>query len=150
MVPTQKVNNIICGVPQGSLLGLLLYVCFCNNMKIAINYKFIFYVNDSIIMVSYKDPKVTETKLAIELNSINNWVIENNASLHPRKCESMLFASKRKCKRISDFNVVLNGTTVNAKSNITYRGSVIDRSLLGQGNVSNITKTSNGKLKFIS
>ncbi len=44
---------------------------------------------------------------------------------------------------------VLNGTTFNSKSKIKYLGSVIDRSLSGQDNLSTITNKSNSKLKFV-
>ncbi len=69
----------------------------------AVNCKLILHVDDSIIMVSDKDPKdkdpkVIEAKWASELNCINNWLIENNLLLHPGKCESKLFTSKCKCK----------------------------------------------------
>ncbi len=88
-------------------------------MEMAVNCKLILYADDSVIMVSDKDPKVFETKSAIELNSINNFLILNKSSFHYGKCESMLFASKYKCKRISDFNDVINCSTVNSNSNIS-------------------------------
>ncbi len=59
--------------------------------------------------ISNNDPSIIENKLAIEPNSINNWL-----SLHPGKCKSMLFASKCKSKNVSDFRVVLNGITINS------------------------------------
>ncbi len=46
----------------------------------AVHCKLILHFDDSIIKV----PKVIETKLAIELNSINNWFIEDKFLLHPQ------------------------------------------------------------------
>ncbi len=43
----------------------------------AVNCRRILYADDSIIVVSAKDPKVIETKFGIELNSIYNCLIEN-------------------------------------------------------------------------
>ncbi len=86
-----KVHEIICGVPRGSLFGPLLYLRYCNDREMLVNCKSILYAGDRIVMVSDKDPKVIKTKLVIELNSINNWLIENKLSLHPGRCEIMLF-----------------------------------------------------------
>ena len=107
------------------------------------------YADDSIIMVSDKDPRIIEQKLAEELGSVNKWLIENKLTLHPGKCEAILFASKRKCSKTKDFKVQYNGSTIESKSNVKYLGTTIDRSLSGQDNVSNIISKSNNKLKFL-
>jgi len=142
-------QDIVCGVPQGSLLGPLLYLCYCNDMELSVSCKLILYADDSMIMVSDRNPKAIEQKLSVELDSVNKWLIQNKLSLHPGKCESILFGSKRKIKKVSEFKVNLNGTTIDSKSNIKYLGSIIDNNLSGQENVSNIVKKSNGKLKFM-
>ncbi len=144
-----------------SLLGPLLYVCYSNDMEMTVNCTLILYAGDSIIMISVIDHKKKNIKKKIlkyfklnwQLNlilQITGLIIENKLSLHPGKCESMVFNLKKiKCKWISNFNVELYGTTINSKSNIQYLGSVVGCSLSGQDNVSNITKKSNSKLKFM-
>ncbi len=146
---SSEMQKVKCGVPQGSLLGPLLYLCYSNDMEISVSCKLILYADDSIILVSGKDPKLLELQLAKELKSVNNWLIENKLSLHPGKCEAIIFCSKRKSKLVSNFTVKFNDTSITAKSNIKYSGSVIDQSLSGAENVSNIIKKSNGKLKFL-
>jgi hypothetical protein len=143
------VCSIKCGVPQGSLLGPLLYLIYCNDMEMSVKCRLILYADDSIIMVSDYDPKLIELKLAIELESINKWLIENKLSVHPGKCETILFASKRKCKKVKDFRVKFGEITIESKSNIKYLGSTINQTLSGIENINNIVKTSNGKLKFL-
>ncbi len=115
----------------------------------AVNCKLILYADDSILLVSHKDPKVIENKLSTELQSVNNWLIENKLTCHPGKCETMLFGSKRKIKQISDFSVNFNGTSITSSSNVKYLGSMLDPSLSGHDNVMSIVKKSNGKLKFL-
>ena len=95
-----ELANIRCGVPQGSLLGPLLYLCYCNDMEMATSCKLILYADDSALLFADKDKNVIENKLSQELNSVNQWLVENKLSLHPGKCEAILFASKRKCKKI--------------------------------------------------
>ena len=128
------------------ILGIQFY---CNDMEMAVTCKLVLYADDSILLVSDKDPKVIEQKLGQELKSTNNWLIENKLTSHPGKCEAILFGSKRKCKRISDFSITFNGTTIHGKSNIKYLGTIMDQNLTSQDNISGIVKKSNGKLKFL-
>ena len=100
-------------------------------------------------MVSGKDPNTISATLSSELNSCNKWLIENKLALHPGKCESILFGSKRKCKKVNSFEVTYNNTAISGQNNIKYLGSDIDRTLSGEGNVNNIIKKSNSKLKFL-
>ena len=60
-------HKISCGVPQGSLLGPLLYLCYSNDMEIAVDSKLLLYADDSIVLVSDKNPEVVKQKLSLEL-----------------------------------------------------------------------------------
>ncbi len=51
-----KVHELIFGIPQGSLLEPLLYLYSCSDMEMAVNCKLNLYADDSIIVVSDKDP----------------------------------------------------------------------------------------------
>jgi len=48
--------EIQCGVPQGSLLGPLLYLFYSNDMEMAVKNRLILYADDSVIVVSDHDP----------------------------------------------------------------------------------------------
>jgi hypothetical protein len=81
-----EVADIKCGVPQGSLLGPLLYLCYCNDMEMATSCKLILYADDSALLYADKDINVIQNKLSNELQSVNQWLVENKLSLHPGKC----------------------------------------------------------------
>ncbi len=50
-------RNVSCGVPQGSLLGPLLFLCYVNDMEISVNCKLLLYGDDNALLVSHKDPE---------------------------------------------------------------------------------------------
>lgn len=89
-------GTVYCGVPQGSILGPLLFLCYVNDMPISITCKLFLYADDSAILVSGKDPNIVSQILSSELDSVNKWLIDNKLSLHLGKTESILFGTKKK------------------------------------------------------
>ena len=67
---TSDFNDIECGVPQGSLVGPLLYICYSNDMCLLIQNRLLLYADDSDILVSDQDPSVISYKLGKELSSM--------------------------------------------------------------------------------
>ena len=61
--------SISCGVPQGSILGPLLFLCYVNDMISSVNYNLLLYADDSTLFTSGKDPKVFSETLSKELES---------------------------------------------------------------------------------
>ena len=87
---------VTCGVPQGSILGPLLFLCYINDMPMSVRCRVLLYADDSALIVSGKDPKIIAETLSKELGSCRQWLIDNKLSLHLGKTESILFGTKRK------------------------------------------------------
>lgn len=77
-------ESITCGVPQGSILGPLLFLCYVNDMAISISTecKLLLYADDSAIIFSHKCLEEISRKLGLELENCNKWLIDNKLSLH--------------------------------------------------------------------
>ena len=95
-------REVTCGVPQGSILGPLLFLVYVNDMVSAVNCKLLLYADDSALMVSHRDVKFIQERLGLELEAVNDWLIDNKLSLHLGKTESILFVSKRKLAKHSE------------------------------------------------
>ena len=107
---TTSVNNvesdpltIQCGVPQGSILGPLLFLCYINDMPISVTCKLISYADDSALLVSGKDPcdiaKLSVPNLShagnglLTINSHSIWVKPNQFFLAQDKKSTKLMNS---------------------------------------------------------
>ncbi len=83
------------GEPQGTILGPLLFLCYVNDMPMAVNCKLMLYADDSVLLVSDKNSKSVSDTHSRELEACNEWLIDNRLSLHT---EAMLCGTKRKNK----------------------------------------------------
>ena len=75
-------KHVTCGVPQGSILGPLLFLIYVNDMPGAVKCKLLLYADDSALMVSGSNVTEIETTLTVEHNSIHKWLVDNKLSLH--------------------------------------------------------------------
>ena len=85
-----------CGVPQGSVLGPLLFLLYINDMKSACSCDLILYADDSALLVADSNVSLVESRLSRELKNVNTWLSENRLSFHIGKTESILFGTSQK------------------------------------------------------
>ncbi len=141
--------NVTCGVPQGSILGPLLFLCYVNDMSISVNCKLLLYADDSALMVSGKDPSVIAQTLSNELESCRHWLIDNKLSLHLGKTESLIFGSRRRLKKVKEFNVMCNGQSIEEAKSVKYLGVTLDQCLSGETLANNTIKKAGSRIKFL-
>ena len=138
-----------CGVPQGSILGPLLFLCYVNDMAISVNCELLLYADDSALIISGPDPKTIAESLSVELDSCRKWLIDNKLSLHLGKTEAILFGSKKRLRKVNDFEVRCNNEVIKQVTNVKYLGLQLDNHLSGESTVNNILKKTNSRLKFL-
>ena len=141
---------VTCGVPQGSILGPLLFLCYINDFELSISSecKLLLYADDSAILYANKDPRVISDKLGLELEMCSKWLVDNKLSLHMGKTECTIFGSKRKLREINNFSVECNGHTIKAKRSVKYLGLTLDDQLTGEAIVTSIVQKSMVGLNF--
>ncbi len=118
--------SITCGVPQGSILGPLLFLCHVNDMEMAVKCNLLLYTDDSVLLTSGKNPKVISEMLSENLETCNDWLIDNRLSLHLGKTEAMICGTKCKIKNKGGFEVKCKNTTINSITEVKYLGVKID------------------------
>ncbi len=138
---------ITCGVPQGSILGPLLFLCYVNDMEMAVKCNLLLYADDSVLLTSDKNPKVISDTLSENLETCNDWLIDNRLSLLLGTTEAMICGTKYKIKNKEGFEVKCKSTTINSTTEVKYLGVKIDETLSGKGIIDTILKKCNGRIK---
>ena len=140
---------VTCGVPQGSILGPLLFLIYINDMSISLNCRLSLYADDSALLFAHRDPRVIGNHLSNELSTCKRWLVDNRLSLHVGKTESLLFGSKRRLKGVDNFHVHCDGVPVERKFCVKYLGVLLDENMNGSAHAGNIMKVCAGRMAFL-
>ena len=90
-------QNITCGIPQGSILGPLLFLIYVNDLNKASKIlQPIMFADDTNLFYSHRNIKTLFYTVNKELEHINEWFKSNKLSLNVRKTNYIFFHKKRK------------------------------------------------------
>ena len=68
---------IICGVPQVSILGPLLFLFYVNDMVRAVNCDLLLYADDTGLIFQHKDINIIEQQLNRNFSNICDWFVDS-------------------------------------------------------------------------
>lgn len=79
-------QQFMCGVPQGSLLGPLLFILFMNDFQNSSNIlSFILFADDSSVFFSHNNPNTLLETVNLEMKLVEEWICVNKLSLNLNK-----------------------------------------------------------------
>ena len=92
-----KCSDIKIGVPQGSILGPLLFTLYTNDLPNVLRYGRVdMYADDTTLSVSGCDIKDIERKLTADMAEITKWINKNKLALNVTKTKCMLLTSSQR------------------------------------------------------
>ena len=141
--------NVSCGVPQGSILGPLLFLLYINDMQASVTCRLALYADDSALVFSHQDSGVIASSLTRELSNCKRWLLDNKLSLHVGKTECVLFGTGKRLKKVGEFNVTCDGLSVKRVTTVKYLGVLLNANMNGRAQAENVVKTCAGRLSFL-
>ena len=137
---TSLPKKIRCGVPQGSILGPLLFLLYVNDMPDHLKKTTPYlYADDTQISSSSYDFETLAQNLNDDLNNIQRWLLKNKLQHHPTKTKVMFIASSYNLiNKIGNTPILMNNTPIPRTSKYTCLGMDIDEKLTWDAHIDSI------------
>ena len=129
-----------CGVPQGSILGPILFLLFINDLPLTLQNLPVsvdLYADDTTSYSIASDKRTLETNLQNALNSVHIWCLENGMTINTDKTKLMLIASRQKRNTLIDSDLKI---TLKHSDNEKILGVHVDQNFVLNSHFQHVCK----------
>ena len=122
-------GNITCGVPQGSILGPLLFLLYVNDLSKASTLVFsILFADDTNMFLTGKDPNILVKTMSQEMNHVVDWLKLNKLSLNLSKTHFIIFRRKGAKVCLTE-DLTIDKVNINMVDSTKFLGVFMDQNL---------------------
>ena len=136
-----------CGVPQGSVLGPILFILYTTPLgqicrKHGIHYHL--YADDSQLYMTFKPSKPGSKEICIQqlegcISDIRSWMANNMLKLNDEKTEFIIFGTCQQLAKISDINITIGSTKIHPVEEVRNLGYFMDKLLKNSVHVNKLS-----------
>ena len=141
-----NIAPVTSGVPQGTVLGPLLFLAFINDLPDSVSSEIRLFADDCLLYRPIKS-QADVKGLQDDLVGLQGWEDKWLMSFNPDKCEVLRITNKRKNVILANYNI--RGSVLRTVNSAKYLGVTIAGNLSWKPHISIITKKANSTLGFL-
>ena len=123
-------QNVNCGVPQGSILGPLLFLIYINDIGSRLHHSSIdLYADDSTLYAAGSNIRCLQSQLQADIDVVADWCETNNMLIHPKKSKCMVIGSPNRLKSLDKLYLTIYSSRIEQVENQKVLGIYIDNNL---------------------
>jgi hypothetical protein len=137
---SSSLMNVTCGVPQGSILGPLLFILYINDIvNCSSVLYFVLFADDTNIFYSNNSHIDLMRIINTELVKLLDWFRSNKLSLNAKKTKYLIFGNKNKACLETNFNISIDNSCLERVTHTKFLGVFVDENLNWKYHVSQIS-----------
>jgi hypothetical protein len=143
---TSSSAPVLSGVPQGSVLGPLLFLMYINDLPEYIRSSSVrLFADDCVVYRKIENDRDAQL-LQEDLDRLQTWEQHWQMEFHPQKCQLLRVTNKR---NIVNANYNIHGHTLENVETAKYLGVSMDKSLTWNQHIADTARKANGVKAFL-
>ena len=139
---TSSIKRLVCGVPQGSVVGPILFLCYVNdivNVGFDASVRITLYADDTVIYCCSDNIPDLQLKIQQTLYKVSTWCTNNHINLNVEKTKPCLYGSRHQLTNCR-LSFHLNDTPIHPCTQYKYLGVILDSTMTLNANINYIFK----------
>ena len=134
-----EILTVLCGVPQGSVLGPLFFILYINDIFDCSLFDCVLFADDVALNINAKTLKKLKILLKTQSKLFFDWLVNNKLTLNYKKTKYMIFQKKGIPKQLlKKINLNINKNNIKQVTIFKYLGIYLDNKLTWQEHLQNL------------
>ena len=130
---------ILCGVPQGSVLGPILFLIYTNDLGNASNFSVNLFADDTCLSLSNSNLYVLERQCNVEADLIHKWFLANKLTTNSKKASNFMLSNYIP-NHSRNFSIKMGNVMLKKVKCVKYLGVMLDENMTWSSQIEFLTK----------